>query len=152
MKDENLRVPLHPKYVELLQKMVRVAERAGSMTVEVDHCQSAQRGGTFQFRIAGTYGDGPEDIETAEEILDCVPGNPLLDFYARGYVLEKDGMYVVLNYELAKQRARYETRRKLGKWWMRATNDWGRLMLDLAAVLGGAWALVSIAIAIIEAL
>lgn len=151
MKDENLQVPLNPKYAELLQKMVRVAERTGSMTIEVHSCQSAQRGGTFQYTISATPDGEPGAFEPVNESLDCVPGHPLLDLEARGYVLGRDGMYIILNYELARQRARYEARRCLGKWWMRITNNWGRFLLDFAAILGGVWALVNVIKAIAEA-
>jgi len=151
MKDENLGVPLSPKNVEFLQKLVKVAEQTSSMTVQVTSCQGSWSG-TWMFTISNAWVDSPEHFEKAEEAVDRIPGNPILDLEARGYVLGQNGLYVVLNYELAKQRVKYENRGRIGRWWMRTTNDWGRFLLDLAAVVAGIWAVVDIARMIIEAL
>ena len=151
MRDENLGVPLAPKNAELLGKLVRIAEETGSTVVQVSSCQGSWSG-TFQYTLSNIRGNIPEHFEDVEETVDCVPGNPLLDLQARGYVLGRDDMYVVLDYGLAKQRVRYESRSGIGKWWMRTTNNWGRFLLDLAAVVAGIWAVVDIVRIIIEAL
>ena len=151
MRDENLKVPLSPKNVELLQKLVKISEHTSSMTIWITSCQGSWSG-TSRFTVSGTRVVSPEDFERIEETIDCIPGHPILDLMARGYIWNRDKSYVVLNYELAKQRVKYEGRGKLGKWWMRTTNDWGRFAVDLAAVLGGIWALVDVIRMIIEAL
>jgi hypothetical protein len=151
MKDENLGVPLSPQNAEFLQKLVKVAERTSSTTVRVTSCQGSLSG-TFMFTISNIHRDAPEHYEKVEETVDCIPGHPVLDLEAHGYILGQDGQYVVLNYELAKQRVRYENRGKVGRWWMRTTNDWGRFLLDLAAIVAGVWAVVDIIRMLIETL
>ena len=151
MRDENLGLPLAPKNAELLEKLVTVAGKTGSTAVQVSSCQGTASG-TFQYTLSNIRGNIPEHFEDVEETVDCVPGNPLLDLQARGYVLGRDDMYVVLNYGLAKQRVRYERRSGIGKWWMRTTNNWGRFTLDLAAAVAGIWAIVDIVRMVIEAL
>ena len=151
MKDENLGVPLSAKNAEFLQKLVKVAEQTSSTVVQVSSCQGS-RSGTLQYTLSNTRGDVPEHFEDVEEKVDWVPGNPILDFEARWYVLGQDGLYVVLNYELAKQRVKYENKGRIGKWWMRTTNNWARFLLDLAAIVGGIWAIVDIVRMIIETL
>ena len=108
--------------------------------------------GTRKLTISGTRVDASEHFESIEETVDIIPGHPILDLMARGYIWDQDNLYVVLNYELAKQRAKYESRNRIGKWWMRVTNNWGRFLLDLAAVLAGIWATMDIIRMIIEAL
>ena len=151
MKDENLGIPLSPRNAEFLQKLVRVGEQTSSTTVQVNTCQGTWSG-TRQFAISGIRGDSPEQFKQIQESVDCVPGNPILDLEARGYVLGQDGIYVVLNYAMAEQRVKYESRGKLGRWWMRTTNNWGRSLIDLAAILAGIWALVDVVRILIEAL
>jgi hypothetical protein len=151
MRDENLGVPLSSKNVEFLRKLVRVAEQTSSTTVQVTSCQGSWSG-TWMFTISNARVDSPEHFEKAEETVDLIPGNPILDLEARGYVLGQDGLYVVLNYELAKQRVKYENKGRLGRWWMRTTNNWGRFLLDLAAVVAGVWAVVDMIRMLIEAL
>jgi len=151
MKDENLGIPLSAKNAELLQKLVKVAEQTNLTTVQVSTCQGSWKG-TLKHTLSNTRGDVPEHFENVQETVDCVPGDPFLDLQARGYVLGRDGMHVVLDYGLAEQRVRYENRGKVGKWWMRTTNNWGRFLLDLAAVLAGIWAIVDIVRMIVEAL
>lgn len=151
MKDENLGVPLSPQNAEFLQKLVKVAEQTSSTTVQVTSCQGSWSG-TFMFTISNTRGDVPEHFEEVEETVDCIPGDPILDLEARGYVLGQYDLYVVLNYELAKQRVKYENRNRIGRWWMRTTNDWGGFLRDLAAIVGGIWAVVDMTRMLIEAL
>jgi len=104
------------------------------------------------FTISNARVDSPEHFEKAEETVDRIPGNPILDLEARGYVLGQDDLYVVLNYELANQRVKYENKGRLGKWWMRTTNNWCHFLLDLAAVVAGVWAVVDMIRMLIEAL
>jgi hypothetical protein len=61
MRDENLRVPLAPKNAELLEKLIRVAEKTGSTVVQVIPCQGSWSG-TFEYTLSSTRGNIPEHL------------------------------------------------------------------------------------------
>lgn len=151
IRDENLVVPLNPRTADLLAALMRVAEKTASATVDVVQCQSPRYRG-YDFRISGVSGRDAEHLEETKESVEGIPGQPLLELQVRGYVLGEEGMHKVLNYRLAQQRVLYEGRGRLGKWWMRTTNNLGRFVLDLAAGIAGVWAAADMIRMLVEAL
>jgi hypothetical protein len=150
MKDDNLAVPLNSETAALLTKLFRGAEAAESSTVQIISCPGRWPA-TFDMTISGMRRRA-EDFEEVTETVEHVTGQPMLDLAACGYLLRHEGTYVTLNYQLAHKRVKYESASDLGKRWIRATNDWGRFVLDLAAGIAGLWAVADMIRMLAEAI